>query len=33
MYRIMDLESDERPRERLELLGAEALSTSELIAV
>jgi DNA repair protein RadC len=33
MYRIMDLESEERPRERLELLGAEALSTSELIAV
>jgi DNA repair protein RadC len=33
MYRIMDLESDERPRERLQVLGAEALSTSELIAV
>lgn len=33
MYRITDLESEERPRERLKQLGAEALSTTELIAI
>jgi DNA repair protein RadC len=33
IYRITDLAVDERPRERLEKLGAQALSTSELIAI
>jgi len=32
-YRIQDLETDERPRERLEKLGPQALSTAELIAI
>jgi len=32
-YRITDLESDERPRERLEMLGAQSLSSAELLAV
>jgi DNA repair protein RadC len=32
-YRIQDLESTERPRERLALFGAEALSNSELLAI
>jgi DNA repair protein RadC len=32
-YRIQDLAENERPRERLEQLGAQALSTSELIAI
>ncbi|WP_299027165.1 DNA repair protein RadC [uncultured Thermanaerothrix sp.] len=33
VYRIRDLESGERPRERLARLGAEALSTAELLAI
>jgi len=33
MYRITDLEVSERPRERLQQLGAGALSNAELIAV
>lgn len=32
-YRILDLESNDRPRERLEMLGAEALSNAELLAI
>jgi DNA repair protein RadC len=32
-YRITDLNESERPRERLEHLGAEALSEAELIAI
>ncbi len=32
-YRILDLESNDRPRERLETLGAEALSNAELLAI
>jgi DNA repair protein RadC len=32
-YRIMDLEETQRPRERLETLGAGALSEAELIAI
>jgi len=32
-YRITDLATNERPRERLQHLGAQALSTSELIAI
>jgi DNA repair protein RadC len=32
-YRISDMQQDERPRERLERLGAQALSTSELLAI
>jgi len=32
-YRILDLESNDRPRERLELLGAEALNNAELLAI
>jgi DNA repair protein RadC len=32
-YRILDLESNDRPRERLELLGAEALTNAELLAI
>jgi DNA repair protein RadC len=32
-YRIQDLAENERPRERLEQLGAQALTTSELIAI
>ena len=31
-YRISDLDESERPRERLERLGAQALNHSELIA-
>jgi DNA repair protein RadC len=33
LYRITDLESSERPRERLAELGAQSLSTSELLAI
>lgn len=33
VYRIRDLESGDRPRERLAHLGAEALSTAELLAI
>ncbi len=33
IYRIADLAVDERPRERLEHLGAQALSSAELIAI
>ncbi|MGB8214902.1 MAG: DNA repair protein RadC [Anaerolineales bacterium] len=33
VYRITDLASDERPRERLAHLGPQALATSELIAI
>jgi DNA repair protein RadC len=33
IYRITDLAVDERPRERLEKLGAQALSTAELLAI
>jgi DNA repair protein RadC len=33
MYRITDLEVEERPRERLARLGAQALSSAELIAI
>ena len=33
IYRIADLAADERPRERLEHLGAQALSTAELLAI
>ena len=33
VYRITDLASDERPRERLAHLGAQALATSELLAI
>jgi DNA repair protein RadC len=33
VYRIADLAADERPRERLAQLGAQALSTSELLAI
>ena len=33
MYRITDLESHERPRERLLQLGPEALSTAELLGI
>ena len=33
MYRITDLESHDRPRERLLQLGPEALSTAELLAI
>ncbi len=33
VYRIRDLESGDRPRERLARLGAEALSTAELLAI
>ena len=32
-YRIMDLEQTERPRERLQHLGAESLSKAELLAI
>jgi DNA repair protein RadC len=32
-YRIADLESEERPRERLRKLGAQSLNTAELLAV
>lgn len=32
-YRILDLESNDRPRERLETLGADALSNAELLAI
>jgi DNA repair protein RadC len=32
-YRITDLQEDERPRERLEKLGPEALSKAELLAI
>jgi DNA repair protein RadC len=32
-YRITDLETTERPRERLEKLGAQNLSTAELLAI
>jgi DNA repair protein RadC len=32
-YRITDLQATERPRERLEKLGAENLSTAELLAI
>ena len=32
-YRIMDLDEDERPRERLARLGAQALSSAELLAI
>jgi len=33
VYRITDLATNERPRERLEHLGAQALSTAELLAI
>ena len=33
IYRITDLAVDERPRERLEKLGAQALSNAELLAI
>jgi len=33
VYRIIDLSADERPRERLARLGAQALSNSELLAI
>jgi DNA repair protein RadC len=33
IYRISDMQQDERPRERLQRLGAQALSTSELLAI
>jgi len=33
VYRITDIATDERPRERLEHLGAQALATSELLAI
>ncbi|MDI6768897.1 MAG: hypothetical protein QMD04_04400 [Anaerolineales bacterium] len=33
IYRIADLAADERPRERLERLGAGALNTAELLAI
>jgi DNA repair protein RadC len=33
IYRIADLPADERPRERLRRLGAQALSTAELLAI
>jgi DNA repair protein RadC len=33
VYRIADLPADERPRERLERLGAGALNTAELLAI
>jgi len=33
LYRIKDLEQGERPRERLAILGPEALSDSELLAI
>jgi len=33
LYRIKDLEQGERPRERLAMLGPEALSDSELLAI
>ncbi len=33
VYRITDLNADERPRERLEKLGAQALANAELIAI
>jgi DNA repair protein RadC len=32
-YRITDLEIDERPRERMQIKGANALSTAELLAI
>lgn len=32
-YRITDLQTDDRPRERLAALGAEALSNAELLAI
>jgi DNA repair protein RadC len=32
-YRIMDIESSERPRERLSRLGPQALNTAELLAI
>ena len=32
-YRIADLPADDRPRERLEKLGAQALGSAELIAI
>jgi DNA repair protein RadC len=32
-YRITDLAESERPRERLELLGAEVLTDAELLAI
>jgi len=32
-YRITDLDTSERPRERLEKLGAQALSSAELLAI
>lgn len=33
VYRITDLNADDRPRERLEKLGAQALTNAELIAI
>jgi DNA repair protein RadC len=33
VYRITDLAAEERPRERLEQLGAQALSSAELLAI
>ncbi len=33
VYRITDLATDERPRERLAHLGPQALATSELLAI
>jgi DNA repair protein RadC len=33
VYRITDLAADERPRERLERLGPQALNTAELLAI
>ena len=33
VYRIHDLATDERPRERLKILGAQALSKAELLAI
>ena len=32
-YRITDLSAEERPRERMEKKGADALSTAELLAI
>src|SRR5512141_140650 len=33
LYRITDLAADERPRERLQRLGASVLSSAELLAI
>src|ERR1700722_15156016 len=33
IYSVLNLPTEDRPRERLQLLGAEAMSTAELIAV